>query len=378
MSRKSSFCIFGIAAGVAIVCALLLGAHVSWAQVTLNATITGTVADSTGAVVPGATVTATNQDTGFHVSIPSNGDGTFVLPALQLGTYSVTVTKQGFQTFTEKGIVLHAATVTTVNPILTVGQAVTRVTVQASVAQVQTSTGEVAGQVASEQVSNLPLNGRNFLVLEGTMPGTSNNFPDTALSPIGQVQLAPISANGLGVSGSYFYLDGILNENTGDAFNITITPSPDSIQEVRVLQNNYSAQYSMLGGTVVTVQTKSGTDTFHGTLFEYLRNNNLNARNFFSPTVPALKQNIFGGTIGGPIFLPGHRPKNPKTFFFYSNQTTIISSGSTVTGITATAAQRQAPSPLLLQIPPRACPSARTQMEPTRYPAIGLTLAPCC
>jgi hypothetical protein len=149
--RKSSLCIFGIAAGAAIVCAVLFGARVSWAQTTLNATITGTVTDSTGAVVPGATVTATNQDTGFQVSIPSNSDGSFVLPALHLGTYSVTATKQGFQAFTEKGIMLHAATVTTINPILTVGHTITNVTVQASAAQVQTSTGDVAGQVGSEQ-----------------------------------------------------------------------------------------------------------------------------------------------------------------------------------------------------------------------------------
>jgi hypothetical protein len=118
-----------------------------------------------------------------------------------------------------------------------------------------------------------------------------------------------------------YYVDGIWDMNTGDMLQLTITPNPDSLEEVRVLQNNYSSQYGLFGANVALLHTKSGTAQFHGSAFEYLRNDDLDARNFFSPTVPPLKQNIFGFTLGGPIFIPHHfNTDKKKLFFFWSEQ----------------------------------------------------------
>ena len=138
-----------------------------------------------------------------------------------------------------------------------------------------------------------------------------------------------------------YYLDGIWNMNTGNMTQTTITPNPDTIEEVRVLQNNFGAEYSLNSPNVMLLETKSGTSTFHGTAFEYLRNDALNARNYFSTTVPPLKQNIFGYNIGGPFFIPGHYNKDRrKTFFFWSQQWANQHIGNIVRGADPTADMR--------------------------------------
>jgi len=310
------------------------------AQATTAGTITGTVTDTSGAIVPGATIKVLNQNTGVTTTTQSNTDGSFVVSGLSVGTYTVTATKQGFKTYSETGIHLHPGTVTTVSPRLQVGSIVSTVTVKATATQIQTSTPEVSNEVSGVQAYTLPLNGRNFQSLAALMPGVTNATPDTALNQGGFLTNNVMSVNGMGVDGSIYYLDGVTNMNTGSQTYEGIVPNPDTLDEVRVLQNNYSAEYSLKGASVVLLQTKSGTDQFHGTAFEYLRNDALDARNFFAPTVPPLHQNIFGGTIGGPLFFPGHRPKNPKTFFFASMQWSHQSIGSAVLGATPTAAMR--------------------------------------
>ena len=339
MLRTYCTCLGRLAAfGVALFLALPAPA---WAQLSTSATIAGTVTDSTGAVVPQASITIINEATGERRTTESNKDGGFAVPGLGIGTYSVTVTKQGFQRYTEKGIVLHPAIVTAVNPALSVGSVVSEVTVSASAAQVQTSTHEISSEVSGQQVGTLPLNGRNYQSLAALMPGVTQLTPDTALSIGGGVVSNVVSVNGMGFTGTMYYLDGIWNMNSGSFAATTITPNPDSIQEVRVLQNNYGVQYNMLGANVVLLQTKGGTSTFHGTLFDYLRNDALDARNFFSPTVPALKQNIFGGSLGGPFCIPGHCSSSPKTFFFGTMEWEQVSHASVITAATPTAAMRE-------------------------------------
>ena len=217
-----------------------------------------------------------------------------------------------------------------------------QVSVVASAAQVQTTTGEVANEVSGTQAATLPLNGRNYQSLPAAlMPGVTNLSPDTALGQGGFLTSSVMSVNGMGLSGTQFYLDGIWNMNSGDMDQTTITPNPDTIEEVRVLQNNYSVQYTLTGANTVLLETKSGTSTFHGSAFEYLRNDALNARNFFSPTVPALKQNIFGYTLGGPLYIPGHYNTNKqRTFFFWSQQWVDQHTASTVRGADPTSAMR--------------------------------------
>ena len=130
-----------------------------------------------------------------------------------------------------------------------------------------------------------------------------------------------MSINGMGQNGTLYELDGVWNMNTGNMTQTTILPNPDSIQEVRTLQNNFSPKYTLEGASIVLVQTRSGTKDFHGTLWEYFRNTDLDARNFFSPTVFAEQQNIFGGTIGGPLVIPKlYNTGRDKTFFFLSEQ----------------------------------------------------------
>ena len=151
-----------------------------------------------------------------------------------------------------------------------------------------------------------------------------------------------MSVNGMGTGGTLYTVDGMWDMNTGNMTQTTITPNPDTIQEVRVLQNNFSVQYGLLQSSVVLLATKSGTNQFHGTAFEYFRNTDLNARNFFSATVPPLNQNIFGYTIGGPVYIPGHiNSAKKRTFFFWSQQWTDQHVGNIVRGATPTAAQLQ-------------------------------------
>ncbi|HEY6293794.1 MAG TPA: carboxypeptidase regulatory-like domain-containing protein [Terriglobia bacterium] len=331
----------GALRGLAFAISLLLPTTAVWAQLSLTATISGTVTDTTGADVPGAKVTITNEGTGISTETESNTDGTFVAPGLAVGTYKVTVAKEGFQTYVEEHIALHPTVVTTVTAVMKVGQVSTEVTVSASAVQVQTSTPEVSNSVSGNQVQTLPLNGRNYQSLSALMPGVTNTSPDTALNQGGFLTSNVMSINGQGTSGTMYYLDGIWNMNTGNMTQTTVTPNPDTVDEVRVLQNNYGVQYSLMGANVVLLQTKSGTSQFHGTAYEYFRNTSLNARNFFAPTVPTLQQNIFGYTIGGPIYIPHHyNTDKSKTFFFWSQQWSKQHVASVVLGADPTAAMR--------------------------------------
>src|SRR5580704_5924513 len=269
---------------LAIVCimwAATFAPRVSWPQLT-TATLSGTVTDTAGAVIPDAQVTIVNQDTNAQISTKTNSVGNFVLTGLPVATYSVTISKQGFNTYTERDIRLQATQVYTVSPVLSVGTVTNRVEVSGAGVQVQTSTPEISNSVSQQEVETLPLNGRNFQSLSALMPGVTNTAPDTAQVQGGFLQVNTMSVGGLATTGTMYYVDGIWNMNTGDMLQLTITPNPDTIQEVRVLQNNYSSQYSLFGGNVVLLQTRSGTDTFHGNAFEYFRNDALDARNFFS------------------------------------------------------------------------------------------------
>ena len=310
---------------------------------TAAGTINGTVVDAAGANVPGAQVTITNQGTTTKVETTTTGDGTFSMAGLATGTYQVTVVKPGFQTYTEKDLYVGPATTRTVNASLSIGQVSSEVTVEAAAVQVQTTAAQFSSSVAQQQVDTLPLNGRNYQSLSALMPGVTNlNVGNSSATGQGGFNTSnSMSINGMGTSGTLYLLDGVWNMNTGNMTQTTVLPNPDSISEVRTLQNNISPKYTLLGASLVQVATRSGTREFHGALWEYFRNDALDARNFFSPTVLAEKQNIFGGTIGGPLFIPRVFNKSrEKTFFFISEQGTIRHIGSTQTGLTPTAAQR--------------------------------------
>ncbi len=320
----------------------MVAAMMAFAQLNSTGTLNGTVSDATGAAVAGASVQARNDETQVVIRAVSSTDGTFVVPGLRPGPYTVRVEKDGFETYTVKGVAVHPALVASVSATLKIGNLSTQVSVTAESTEVQTSTPEVSSQITKEQVATLPLNGRNYQSLAALMPGAVNTSPDTALGQGGFSTNNVMSVNGMGLSGTFYTVDGIWNENTGNFTQTSVTPNPDTIEEVRVLQNNYSSQYSLMGANVVLVQTRSGTSAFHGTAYEYLRNSDLNARNFFSPTVPVLKQNIFGYTIGGPLTIPRvyDNKGKYKTFFFWSQQWSPQHMGTVIRGADANAQLR--------------------------------------
>ena len=300
----------------------------AFAQLSARATITGTVTDSSGAVVPGAAVTITNDATKVSLKTQSNGRGVFVAPELNVATYSITIAKKGFKNYTVTGIELHPTETVQVNGSLTVGAASETITVAATSTDVELASPQLSSYISTEQVSSLPMNGRNFEGVAALAPGVVNTSQGSALGTGGRNTSSVLVINGMSVSRTFYALDGIWNENSGNMTQNAVTPNPDSLAEVRVLQNDFSAQYSLLGSAVILEQTKSGTSNFHGTLWEYVRNDDLNSKNYFTvtpPLIPPYKQNIFGFNVGGPVFIPHHYNTNhQKTFFFWDESYVIL------------------------------------------------------
>lgn len=329
-----------IATGSLWLAVLLVTSSSLHGQLSTRATITGTVTDTTGAVVPDATVTITDDATKVETTTQTNHDGVYVVPDLNVASYSVTIAKAGFKSYQVTGIVLHPTITTTVNGKLAVGTATQSVTVQAVSSEVETTTPEVSADIDSEEVSTLPMNGRNYQGLAVMMPGVTNLQQGTAMTTGGRSTSSQLSINGMAVSRSFYALDGVWNENTGNMSQESVIPNPDSLEEVRVLQNNFSAQYSLMGSSVILMQTKSGTADFHGTAWEFFRNDDLNSKPYFSTTIPPYKQNIFGYNLGGPVFIPHHYNSNrQKTFFFWDEQFVVLHVPNQVISIIPTANQ---------------------------------------
>ena len=331
-----------------VTCLLILGlliySPLCTAQLSTTGTINGTVVDQSGAAVAGASVNVANMGTKAVAHTVSNSDGKYTEVGLQSGNYEVTVTSAGFKSFKVTSIYLEPAAVYTVNAALVPGEVATTVTVTASAAAVQTTTPEISNIVSGEEAEELPLNGRNYEGLAQLMPGVVNTSPDTALGPGGFATSNYLNVNGGGSSGTFYTLDGIWNENTGNMTQTTITPIPDEIEEIKVLQNNYDSKYSLMGASVVVVQTKSGTSAFHGGAWEFLRNTVFDTRNFFVPASTGISPeewNIYGYQIGGPIFIPHvYNPSKQRTFFYGSQQWLRQKQSGIVTGQSPLAAMR--------------------------------------
>lgn len=290
--------------------------------------ISGTVTDSTGAVIPGAQVTATQQSTALSFRTTTSGAGTFNFPGLAPSVYSLSVKAAGFQTYNESNLLLQANSSLTANATLKPGSASQTVTVNAQAAQVDLTTGTLNEVIGTSQVNNLPLNGRNAATLTAEVAGVT--VAPSAQADQGATKTFPvaftISANGTFVGQTNYMLDG--GNNVDEYTNVNAPfPMPDALQEFSVQTNNYSAEYGQNAGGVVNIITKSGTEHFHGDLFEYVRNRVFNAANYFSyvngkKTVDPLKRNQFGGSIGGPLEIP-HLFHPGKAFFFFGYQKTI-------------------------------------------------------
>jgi len=277
---------------LAVLAVSLLTCTGVWAQAT--AEISGTVKDQTGAVLPGAEIKAAQTGTGIERNTISNETGSYVLPNLPLGPYRLEAALPGFRTFVQTGIVLQVNSSPTINVVLQVGQVSEQVEVQANAALVETRSLSVGQVMETARIMELPLNGRNpqELVLLGggaaqlTLPGGAS-FPGRMLIS---------SAGSLGPSTEYT-LDGIRHVDALDGFPMLL-PFPDALAEFKTEIGGLGASQGR--GTQVSAVTKSGTNEFHGDLFEFVRNDLFNARNYFARKGSTLKRNQFGGTAGGP------------------------------------------------------------------------------
>jgi len=309
-----------ICATIAILCT----AFVAKAQDT--GYIGGTVTDKTGAAVAGAEVVISSTNGSSTHPTSTNGDGAYVVAGLPGGSYNIVVTAKGFQKYTAKAVVLDVAAKIRVDVQLTVGQITEEVVVTGeSVAQVETQSSALGTTISGTQVNQLELNGRNFTQLVTLTPGVVNQTgsDEGKVGVYGNVQF---SVNGGRTEYNNWELDGGDNMDNGSNSTLNVYPNLDAIAEFKVLTSNYGAQYGRNGSGTVEVETKSGGSSFHGSAFEYLRNDMFNARPWSSGNIPgdpnpSYKKNDFGYTIGGPVFIPHHynTDKN-KTFFFWSQE----------------------------------------------------------
>ena len=291
-----------------------------------NSTITGTVMDKAGAVIPGAEVTLTQQQTGFVSKAISNDAGNFTFNGLNVGTYDLKATAKGFNVYLERGIVVNVSQTTRVDATMAVGSVDQTVTVQSDVLTVQTDSNVVSTLVSEEQITEIATENRNFAALVALGLGVSSSLPDNN-TPTSVGANANISVNGLRQSHNIWLIDGGEADDRGGAGGIDILPSQDAIAQLETLASNYPPDYGISSGATISLSLKSGTQNFHGELWEFNRNTAFNAnsyqnKNKATPTPRAkLNYNIFGANLGGPLFIPGfYNTDRKKTFFFWNEE----------------------------------------------------------
>ena len=265
-----------------------------------TATIGGTVTDATGGAMAGATVVVESPDTGIRRQVSTNSAGVFSVPQLQPGTYSVTISRDGFETEKNAAINLVIDQVANLAVAMKVGSTQQTIEVSGSAPLIETSTAGLGTVIGQKETVDLPLNGRQFAQLLQLAPGTVPiSVSQSATPTIGAGSATP-SINGGTNRSNLFYIDGIY---ATDPFfsTFSISPSIDALQEFKEQTHTDLAEFGQSTGGVIDVATKTGTNTFHGTAYEFLRNDDLDARNFFAPTRGVYRQNQFGGTFGGPI-----------------------------------------------------------------------------
>jgi hypothetical protein len=324
---------------------LLVGFLTLASAVTLRAqqitgTLYGSVLDSQNAAIPGATVTATNVDTGLARTTQSNGQGEYRIEYLAVGNYSLQVTAPSFKSFIQQNVVLTVDQAMRVDATLTAGQASETVTVTSAPPLINTSTAEIGRTVQAEEMNNLPLVNRNVYTQLSLTPGVQSSSSAGANGASGNFVLGLPSQQTIinggidsGAGSVSYFLDGGINM-TGSRFYGNPVPNPDALQEFRVETNNYDAQYGRFSSGVVTVLTRSGTNQFHGSLFEFVRNTDLNATPWGAHTNAPYHRNQFGGAVGGPI-IPN------RTFWFFSYGGLRQTTGTLLSGaIVPTALER--------------------------------------
>jgi len=278
-------------------------------------TVQGTITDASGAVIPGASVAAVNVDTNLQRAVESNAAGFYVIANLPPGTYRIQVTQPGFQTTIRENVVLTVGQQLTLPLALQIGEITQQVTVVGEAAELLTTTSEISGSVSPSQVKDLPLLSRDFrdlmLLLPGVIPVPAG-YTQGGVTTSAGVRSFRISIGGGRTTQSAYYLDGLYINNISGYAPAGVSGGQlgvDLVREFRVLTNSYGAEYGRAGFGLVNMVSNSGTNALHGSVFEYFRNDRLNARNFFNAAKPSLRRNQFGASAGGPI-------QKDKTFFF--------------------------------------------------------------
>ena len=297
-SRMSSWLVLSLC----LICSTLMSAQSTGGR------ILGRVADSSGAVLAKVKVTATNEATGISRDTLANDSGDYVFPEMPVGTYTLSFDLAGFKNLVRKGVTLQVNQVITLNMTMQIGGSKEVVEVTSEAPIVDTTSTQLGAVVDDRSVSQLPLNSRDTYQLLQLQPGVQSQLGNPLI--YGSDKAGAVSVNGGRGRSNNFSVNG---GDANDQFvNLpTVQPSPDTIQEFRVLTNTFDAEYGRNSGSVVNVVTKSGTNGLHGDVYEFFRNKVLNARNYFESTRPQFQQNQFGGTLGGPI-------KKDRTFFFGS------------------------------------------------------------
>ena len=289
-----------------------------WAQYT-SQQIAGFVRDPSGAMVVKANVSVTNSGTGQVRTTPVNENGYYVIANVPIGIYDVTVEAEGFKRYTRRGVQITIGAKVDVDVELQVGGVAESVTVSADAAQVEASSGEVGRLVTGQQATQLQLNGRNFAQLLALIPGTStNNRSSFDLFGGFGSNMSNQSVNGGRNYTFSWNVDGADNKDNGGGGNNFVNVNPDAIAEFKVLTTNYNAEYGQNSGAVINLALKSGTKDFHGTVYEFVRNNAFDAYSWNSRTKQKLRFNNFGGNLGGPITIPGKFNTDRNKLFFFA------------------------------------------------------------
>jgi outer membrane receptor protein involved in Fe transport len=329
-----------------------------------DSTLLGTVTDSTGAVIPGAVVTIRNDQTGLTRNVMTEADGSYLAAGLPLGVYTVQASHAGFAAATVKSVTLSLDQNLRVSLSLGPAGSSTVVEVQAdAVALVDTHEATLATSIEQTRIVELPLNGRDPASLLSLIPGVSSLSVPTRPGISGDVA----TINGTNGSGQQFLIDGLpfnaTQRSDGDPL-----PPPDMFQEFRVLTGNYSAEYGRNSGAVVIGATRAGTNAIHGSAWEFLRNDALNTRNWFSTSIPKLRQNQFGGALGGPIVIPKIYDGHNRTFFYGGYQGTRIRENAIVSSaIPPTAAELTGQFATTIIDPTTGAPFPNNKIDPSRF-----------
>ena len=318
MSRRASLSASAFASVVAFILSVTA---ISYAQYHVNGTITGTITDPSGAVVAGVKVTVTNIATNATQSTMTNSSGAYLFSDMQPVTYTITAAKEGFRTCQGTGLALEPSATRTFSCALEVGQASETVSISADALQVQTDTSQLNGVINSTQIEQLPDNGRNFANFLALEPGVAGIGFDS-FNSMNIFATQGVSVNGLRDSDNNILIEGVSSQRTRDNAATTAAPAIDAIGEINVVSTGYMPEYSRGAGAQIVVQLKSGTDKYHGSLYEYNQNTAYDsAANYAlgtqgNPAGP-INWNNFGGTFGGPV--PG---THKKLFFFFSEDIT--------------------------------------------------------